>query len=314
MSEIQLSSIRVEERLREDLGELGELMASIQQYGLLHPIVIDDKRRLIAGHRRLEACKRLGKKRVEVKSLGELSADERREIELEENIRRKDLTEYERSRKTRELVEVAQEIAAKEISPTVGEKSKPRRGRPKKPGSQAAAAERTGIPQQTISRANEHVSAGEKYHFLQDRRWSQTAAIKMAKVLDDIGRDDVEYLFRFCSDGRGGAPKQIAAFFETWRAADAKTRKKLRKSLEADRHRSSRTVSLMAKTSPRADPALHWVDDAIPRLRSLIQKRPKGDGLLPEMRGLMVRLQAFESVAEEYNRTSIEKLRKELMS
>ena len=90
MSTIQLDSIKVDDPLREDLGELGELMASIQQYGLLHPIVVDDKRRLIAGHRRLEACKRLGKKRMDVKFYGELSQEERREIELEENVQRKE--------------------------------------------------------------------------------------------------------------------------------------------------------------------------------------------------------------------------------
>ena len=45
------------------------------------------RRHLIAGQRRLEAYKRLGKKRIEVKFYGELSKEARRELELEEKLK-----------------------------------------------------------------------------------------------------------------------------------------------------------------------------------------------------------------------------------
>ena len=57
---------------------------------------------------RLEACKILGQSRVPVRLLGELTEQERQEIELEENLRRKDLTPYEQAR---ELVRKAPGVA-----------------------------------------------------------------------------------------------------------------------------------------------------------------------------------------------------------
>ena len=312
MSEIQLSSIRVEDRLREDLGELGELMASIQQYGLLHPIVIDDKRRLIAGHRRLEASRRLGKKRIEVKLLGELSAEERREIELEENVQRKDLTPYERSKNIAERAEAAKERAQQELVANAATKDRVR-GRPKE-ASTKQAAEKTGIPRRTIGVAEEHVSAGEKYPFLQDRRWSQRAALDMAKLLDDIGEKDVEYLFEFCTNGYGGAPKTIRAFFETWHGASPALKEKLKKRLAGHRQESSRTVSVMAKCAPNPDPALVWTSGACRELKSMLSKRPKGDGLISALRDCLAAVERFRELADGHNKKSIEELRKELLS
>ena len=55
-----LDEILVGERARKTVGDLGDLQVSIEAIGLLHPIVIDEDRRLIAGERRLEACKALG--------------------------------------------------------------------------------------------------------------------------------------------------------------------------------------------------------------------------------------------------------------
>jgi N6-adenosine-specific RNA methylase IME4 len=53
-------SIRVGERYRRDLGDIDGFAAIIARIGLMHPIVITPDGTLIAGRRRLEACKRLG--------------------------------------------------------------------------------------------------------------------------------------------------------------------------------------------------------------------------------------------------------------
>lgn len=53
-------SIRVGTRHRRDLGDVDQLAASIASVGLLHPIVVTPDGALIAGERRLEACRRLG--------------------------------------------------------------------------------------------------------------------------------------------------------------------------------------------------------------------------------------------------------------
>ena len=58
--ELAIDDILVGQRARKTVGDLGQLQASIEAIGLLHPIVVDEGKRLIAGQRRLEACKALG--------------------------------------------------------------------------------------------------------------------------------------------------------------------------------------------------------------------------------------------------------------
>lgn len=55
-----IADIKKGERFRKELGDLAPLMASIEEVGILQPIVITAEGKLIAGARRLEAAKRLG--------------------------------------------------------------------------------------------------------------------------------------------------------------------------------------------------------------------------------------------------------------
>lgn len=55
-----VDKIRVGARHRKGVGDLEELAASISEVGLLHPPVVTSAGVLVAGARRLEACKRLG--------------------------------------------------------------------------------------------------------------------------------------------------------------------------------------------------------------------------------------------------------------
>jgi ParB family chromosome partitioning protein len=57
---MQATYIKVGQRHRQDLGSLDDLVASIRDVGLLHPLVVDGHGNLIAGERRLAACIRLG--------------------------------------------------------------------------------------------------------------------------------------------------------------------------------------------------------------------------------------------------------------
>ena len=57
---MRISEIRVGERHRKDLGDIDALARSIAQIGLLHPVVVRPDGLLIAGERRLAACRRLG--------------------------------------------------------------------------------------------------------------------------------------------------------------------------------------------------------------------------------------------------------------
>jgi ParB family chromosome partitioning protein len=60
LKEVKLQSIRVSQRTRKDMGDIAGLAKSIEEVGLLHPVVIDAKNNLIAGERRLRAVKKLG--------------------------------------------------------------------------------------------------------------------------------------------------------------------------------------------------------------------------------------------------------------
>lgn len=88
------------ERQRKDFGDIQSLAHSIQRRGLINPIVVEpadaqnDEARvwLVAGERRLRACRLLNLSSVPVHFLSTLSEAEREAIELEENIKRKDLS------------------------------------------------------------------------------------------------------------------------------------------------------------------------------------------------------------------------------
>lgn len=106
---MKISEIVVGERFRKDFGDLEGLADSIKQKGLLQPIVVDDANNLVAGERRLKACRSLRWDEVPVVRLGELDEVGRREIELEENVRRKQLTWVEEVKAVAELHRMKQE-------------------------------------------------------------------------------------------------------------------------------------------------------------------------------------------------------------
>jgi N6-adenosine-specific RNA methylase IME4 len=58
MASRQISDIIVRTRHRKDMGDLEALARSIEEVGLLHPVVVDRNNVLIAGDRRLRAIKR----------------------------------------------------------------------------------------------------------------------------------------------------------------------------------------------------------------------------------------------------------------
>jgi N6-adenosine-specific RNA methylase IME4 len=55
---LPVRTIKIGRRFRKDLGDVAALARSIDQNGLLHPIVVDREHHLIAGQRRLEAWKK----------------------------------------------------------------------------------------------------------------------------------------------------------------------------------------------------------------------------------------------------------------
>lgn len=91
---IPLSSITIhrEDRQRRVLSDIADLADSIARLGLINPITIDENNILIAGERRLEACRRLGWTHIPAQLFSDLPPTDRVLIELEENIKRKDIS------------------------------------------------------------------------------------------------------------------------------------------------------------------------------------------------------------------------------
>lgn len=96
--ELLLDDITVGERFRKDLDspsyrlKVDELTASMREHGLLHPIVISREKQLVAGFTRLTVARKLGWQTISARFLDECDEVTRKEIELEENLARSDMT------------------------------------------------------------------------------------------------------------------------------------------------------------------------------------------------------------------------------
>jgi len=267
MTQIDIGRIEVGDRLREELGDIDGLAGSIRKYGLLHPIVIDDRGRLVAGQRRLEACKKLGMKRVEVRKYGELSPAERRELELEENLHRKDLTAFEKSKVTEDLAEAAEEVfgdspKTPKVADAVAVSSdvpKSRGGRPRKDAvPQEEIAERVGLSVRTIQDARKHVEVAERYPFLQGPDWSQKRALEVGALLDDlpaVDRRRAVSLVEESSAPASEAQKMIASFARATPEVRERVYAMARSGDERDR---SLAITHLSRNAPEPDPRSVW--------------------------------------------------------
>lgn len=81
-----------ESRQRRSLEDIESQAQSMAEVGLINPIVIDRSGKLIAGERRFMAAQSLGWTSISVQFIEDLPQDVVWQIELEENIRRKNLT------------------------------------------------------------------------------------------------------------------------------------------------------------------------------------------------------------------------------
>ena len=89
--QVRIDAVVVRERIRSDMGELEPLMDSLRRHGQFSPILITRDSELIAGHRRLESARRLGWSSIEAVVLEQVTDDTLLELEIEENVQRKQL-------------------------------------------------------------------------------------------------------------------------------------------------------------------------------------------------------------------------------
>ncbi|MFC1504646.1 ParB N-terminal domain-containing protein [Spirochaetota bacterium] len=108
---IPVDKIIVKKRIRADLGSVENLKKSIKKYGLLNPIIINKNNVLVAGERRYRAVQALKWREVEVRVVEKKDTYSNLNMEIEENLHRKNLTydELERAIRKRKFLKETQD-------------------------------------------------------------------------------------------------------------------------------------------------------------------------------------------------------------
>jgi len=192
---LPLDEIVVGERIRQDMGDLAALAASITEQGLLNPLTVDGDYRLLAGGRRLAALRALNVERVSVRvAVSANDALTAARIERDENTCRKDFTpeeavragllveELERPKAEERKAEGQQRGRATQGCPVGGKlpPSDPARPPRAKTRDTAAAAVRMGA--RTYEKAKAVVEAAE------DETLPAAARAEAADALEQMNR------------------------------------------------------------------------------------------------------------------------------
>lgn len=118
---IPINSIIIEERAREELGDLDEIESSIKERGLISPLAVkrldDDKYLLLAGERRFMVLKRNKVDLIPVRIYPtKITEFEIKSIELAENLYRKGFEYWEYDNLVRKINTLQQKIHGKKLS------------------------------------------------------------------------------------------------------------------------------------------------------------------------------------------------------
>jgi adenine-specific DNA-methyltransferase len=106
VKEVAITEIKVKNRARQEYGDIVGLAASIEEKGLLQPITIDQHMNLIAGERRYIAHKHLKRPNILAVIRKVSGVIDAAEIELIENVQRKDLEWPERAKLERKIYDL----------------------------------------------------------------------------------------------------------------------------------------------------------------------------------------------------------------
>jgi ParB/RepB/Spo0J family partition protein len=93
---LKRGDITIGERFRKDYGDLEELADSLKEHGIIQPVSVDSDKVLLAGGRRMAAAKMANLVDIPVQMIYDTDEVSSRELELLENIQRKDMTWQER--------------------------------------------------------------------------------------------------------------------------------------------------------------------------------------------------------------------------
>jgi ParB family chromosome partitioning protein len=201
-----IESITVGDRVRQDLGDIDSLAESITNNGgLLQPILIQSDGTLIAGERRLAACKAIGRDQIEVNIRNDFTSATAVLIsERDENTCRKDFTPTEFVALGRKLEELERPAAEASRQAT--------QGRPKKTDAESASVSRDRHKNSTRSKVSEALGiSGSKYDeakkVVAAAEAGDPVAIEAAKEMDRTGK--VSPAYRKVKREKPAAPKPL---------------------------------------------------------------------------------------------------------
>ena len=241
---IALNQIAVGLRLRERVGSVVDLKKSIEDLGLMHPILVTDqadltkahgrKYLLIAGERRKRAFELLDEKSVPARVM-RVGVETLMRMEEDENTQRADLDAYALSKPRWDEVQSEYDRLIAEYRQGLGEKGP--RARPVGESTQqkmlGEARKRVGVPRQTAQRDEKIVRAVKKYPELE--RWSQRPMLRACEALDAVDPSERKLLRSFAAMWESRSCKEAAEAIENlvdrW---PANLRKKIYRTMKKD--------------------------------------------------------------------------------
>ena len=94
---IKIDDIKISARIRIENTDVTQLKKSIEEIGLLNPIIVNEENELLSGYRRLTACRELGWEDIESVILKTADNEVKKlDIEFHDNLGRTDLTNDDR--------------------------------------------------------------------------------------------------------------------------------------------------------------------------------------------------------------------------
>lgn len=306
MQTLEISKIKIGERRRKGAGQLAKLANSIERHGLVHPILVRNGNELVAGFRRLKACEKLGWKSIKVRHVDQLSDDELRAIEMDENTHRLALDDYEASKqRLREIQQAEAESTAqaKEVSarpgPKLSKRGRKGEGRPKKPGSQRDVSERTGISRSELQRIEKHVTLAEKYPFMQSGDWTKNDVLTTGKLLESMPGKDRNSTAALLQQP-GILPKDALKITRNISEMESLEKKQIFElSASESRAKQREALALAAKLPPEPDPAF----DVVMQIKQMYKRAIR----TCEVKALTEKLQRLasqhESLCSEFIKT-----------
>jgi Predicted transcriptional regulators len=271
---VPIDSVVVGVRRRSKVGPLQSLERSIATHGLIHPILLRNGNQLVTGQRRLEACRRLGWRRIPARAVDDLTDEQLRAIEFDENRQRQALNTYDDSKQRLAQIRQAEaDLKAKaqaEFSGALPKNSKRGRkgeGRPRQPVAQETVAEETGVSRRERARVERHVELAERYPFMQRGGWVQHAVLEAGTFLDQLTERDRSAVAALL-DQDGIPPKKAISILENLVTLSGTARQEIfRLAQSTDPHERQTALTNAAALPPPVDPGLLILSEAEAQLR-----------------------------------------------